>query len=96
MSAAGSPVSRDAAPVSRRQMLSLAGLPWAAALAACTGESGRPLRIGAQVFPGYEFLFLARREGWTAPEAPNRPAAVEQADAGPATTPPAGDAKQEG
>lgn len=44
-------------PARRRLALALAAMPW---LAACEGEPGQPLRIGAQVFPGYEFLFLAQ------------------------------------
>jgi len=47
-------------PARRRQLLALAGLPW---LSACAAETGAPLRIGASVFPGYEFLFLAQELG---------------------------------
>lgn len=51
-------------PRRRRQLLALAGgWPALAGLAACTGETGPALRIGAQVFPGYEFLFLAQELG---------------------------------
>lgn len=44
----------------RRWALALAGWPW---LGGCGGESGPPLRIGAQLFPGYEFLFLSSQLG---------------------------------
>lgn len=53
----------------RRQLLAWAGLRCmaallpVAALPACSEEAGPPLRIGAQVFPGYEFLFLAQDLG---------------------------------
>jgi NitT/TauT family transport system substrate-binding protein len=37
-------------------------------LGGCQGQAAEPLRIGAQVFPGYEFLFLARSLGSLPPE----------------------------
>jgi NitT/TauT family transport system substrate-binding protein len=42
------------------QALAIGLLP---ALAGCGIEPAEPLRIGAQVFPGYEFVFLARALG---------------------------------
>lgn len=51
---------------SRRQLLfSLPGL--ALALSACTPARTRPLTIASHVWPGYELMFLARREGWLPP-----------------------------
>jgi len=50
---------------SRRRFLVRAGLTGAALwldLPGCT--PAEPLRIGSHVWPGYEFLFLAHREGW--------------------------------
>lgn len=47
-------------------------------LAGCQGQAVEPLRIGAHVFPGYEFLFLARSQG-TLP--PNRVRLVESPSA---------------
>ncbi len=47
-------------PARRRLALALATLP---CLAACESEPAQPLRIGAQVFPGYELLFLAKTLG---------------------------------
>jgi NitT/TauT family transport system substrate-binding protein len=48
---------------SRREALgALAALATASALGAC--RSRAPLRVAAHVWPGYELLFLAAREGW--------------------------------
>lgn len=47
-------------PARRRLALALATVPW---VGACETEPGQALRIGAQVFPGYELLFLARDLG---------------------------------
>jgi NitT/TauT family transport system substrate-binding protein len=33
-------------------------------LAACTRAPATPLRVAAHVWPGYELMFLAQREGW--------------------------------
>lgn len=39
------------------------GLGLSSGLAGCTAEAA-PLRLAAHVWPGYELMFLARREGW--------------------------------
>lgn len=52
---------------SRRRLLCslpcLALTPW---LPACSREPIRPLTIASHVWPGYELMFLASREGWLA------------------------------
>lgn len=47
----------------RAFLLQLSGLALAPLLSGCSG-SGRPLTIASHVWPGYEFMFLAQREGW--------------------------------
>lgn len=55
-------------PPPRRQFLYASGasalLPW---LGAC-GDSASPLVVAAHVWPGYELMFLARRESWIPPK----------------------------
>lgn len=56
---------RPADPGRRRAVLGLSGLALAG-LCGC-GANRQPLRIASQVWPGYEFMFLARDEGWLDP-----------------------------
>jgi len=52
----------------RRTFLAkLTALSSAALLPGCQGAA-EPLRIASHLWPGYEFLFLARREGWISPQ----------------------------
>lgn len=53
-------------PISRRRLLALlgAGMLWGV-LPGCRGKSA-PLAVAAHLWPGYEFMFLAQREGWLA------------------------------
>ncbi len=46
-------------------LVTVAGL-LLAALTACTPQP--PLKVGSHVWPGYEFMFLARDEGWLSPD----------------------------
>ncbi len=49
---------------SRRQFLTgLVALPFVSVVSSCTAASEPLFRFGAQIFPGYEFLFLARELG---------------------------------
>jgi len=63
-------VSDDADVVShpsrRRLLRSLPALAMAPWLPACKSAPTRPLTIASHVWPGYELMFLARREGWLA------------------------------
>jgi NitT/TauT family transport system substrate-binding protein len=55
-----------ASPLAGRRavLAALAALAGASLLPAC--ERAPPLRIASYVWPGYEFMFLAQREGWIA------------------------------
>lgn len=54
---------RSPTSLSRRQALSrLSALPLLALAGACQPEA--PLTVASHVWPGYEFMFLARSEGW--------------------------------
>lgn len=54
---------RSPLSISRRNALfSLSALPLLALTGACQTEA--PLTIASHVWPGYEFMFLARSEGW--------------------------------
>lgn len=54
---------RSPTSLSRRQaLLSLSILPLLTLASACQPET--PLTIASHVWPGYEFMFLARSEGW--------------------------------
>jgi NitT/TauT family transport system substrate-binding protein len=44
------------------------GAPVAAAVVSGCNDPSPPLRVGTIVFPGYEFLFLARELGWLDPK----------------------------
>ena len=50
-------------PSRRIFLISLGALGLPIMQGACT-HSGTPLRIASYVWPGYEFMFLAQREGW--------------------------------
>ncbi len=51
--------------LSRRRLLVLGGgLLFAHALPGCDGLAESPVAIAAHSWPGYELIFLARREGW--------------------------------
>ncbi len=58
--------SLSAIPCSRRTMLG--GLAVAGFLPLLGGCQNTPLRIAAHSWPGYELLYLARQEGWLAPD----------------------------
>lgn len=53
-------------PDRRRVVRGLGGLALAGCLYGCKAKPS-PLRIASQVWPGYEFMFLARAEGWLDP-----------------------------
>ncbi len=51
--------------LSRRQLLlALSGLSMIPLLPACGRSPEKPLVIASHVWPGYELMFLAKREGW--------------------------------
>ncbi|HEY5998906.1 MAG TPA: hypothetical protein VI078_06325 [bacterium] len=48
----------------RRHLLAgLAGLALAPLSSAC-GRTDKPLVVASHIWPGYELMFLAQREGW--------------------------------
>ncbi|HZW24462.1 MAG TPA: ABC transporter substrate-binding protein [Gallionella sp.] len=53
--------------IARRRFLALlgTGMLWGL-LPGCRGKSASPLAVAAHIWPGYEFMFLAQREGWLA------------------------------
>lgn len=52
----------------RRRLLRALGVLGLAALVPGCGRAAAPLRIATNPWIGYEFLFLARREGWISPQ----------------------------
>lgn len=50
--------------MNRRDFLSLAGMLSFSTLLPDCGRIAAPLRIASHTWPGYEFMFLAQREGW--------------------------------
>lgn len=52
----------------RRNFLSTMGVLGLSALAPGCKREPHALRIASHVWAGYEFMFLARREGWTSPQ----------------------------
>lgn len=52
----------------RRAFLSGMGTLGLSALIPGCGRGGEPLRVASHHWPGYEFMFLAQREGWISPQ----------------------------
>ncbi len=58
-------ISPPACFVSRRRFMQLlACLPLLPTGAGCRRQPAAPLRIAAHLWPGYEFMFFARQQGW--------------------------------